>query len=160
MNLTYLDLGVMGVPLAIVLAVTVGMRRYMRSVADFLAASRCAGRYLICTASAETGAGVMIMISTLEVFSRTGFSLRFWDSITSVIFFFFGLVGLITYRFRETRALTFHQFFELRYSRGVRVFASFLNVFSGLFNFGLQPAVGARFFVYFCGCPSSACLAA
>jgi SSS family solute:Na+ symporter len=89
------------------------------------------------------------------VFSQTGFSLGFWNSISSAIFFYFGLVGLITYRFRETRALTFHQFFELRYSKGIRVFASFLNIFSGLFNFGLQPAVGARFFVYFCGLPEN-----
>ncbi len=154
MNLTPLDLIVMGVPLAIVFAVSTYMRRYMRSVADFLAASRCAGRYLICTAAGETGASVMIMITTLEIFSRTGFSMRFWDfSVTSIALFFFSLLGLIVYRFRETRALTFHQFFELRYSKGVRVFASFLNAFSGLFNFGVQPAVGARFFVYFCGLP-------
>jgi SSS family solute:Na+ symporter len=153
MNLTLLDYGIIGVPLLVIVVFSLYMRRYMRSVADFLAASRCAGRYLICTASGATGASVMIMITALEMFSKTGFSLRFWDSLILVIFFFFGLVGLVGYRFRETRALTFHQFFELRYSRGVRVFASFLNVFSGVFNFGIQPAVGARFFVYFCDLP-------
>ena len=153
LTLTFFDFAVMGIPLILILAVTILTQQYLRSVADFLAAGRCAGRYLICTASAETGAGVALVIGALEVFSKAGFSLRLWDSLSSSIFFFFGLIGLITYRFRETRALTFHQFFELRYSRGVRIFASFLNVFSGLFNFGLQPAIGARFFVYFCGFP-------
>ena len=155
MRLTTLDLLVIGIPFLVILAVTYFMRRYTRSVADFLAASRCAGRYLICTALAELGSSVMAVIIGLEVFSKTGFSLNFWSSFGGIIFFVFGLLGLITFRFRETRALTFHQFFEVRYSKGVRVFASFLNVFSGIFNFGLQPAVQSRFFVYFCGLPET-----
>lgn len=152
-NLTQLDLWVLGVPFVIIVTVTHLLRRYTRSVADFLAASRCAGRYVICTAIAETGSTVMGVMVGLEVFSRTGFSLRYWESFGSIVSFVFGLLGLIIYRYRETRALTFHQFFEMRYSKGLRVFASFLNVFSGIFNFGIQPAVGARFFVYFCGLP-------
>jgi SSS family solute:Na+ symporter len=155
MNLTALDLAAIIVPFGVVLWVALALRRYMRSVADFLAASRCAGRYLICTAIGETGSSVMVMLTMLEVFSKTGFSLRFWEGFSGVILFFFGLLGLVVYRFRETRALTFHQFFEMRYSKGVRVLACFLHVFSGLFNFGVQPAVGARFFVYFCGLPES-----
>ena len=152
-TLTSLDLMVMAIPLGLVLAVSLFMRRYMRSVADFLAASRCAGRYLISTAMAETGASVMIMIVALEVFSRVGWSLKYWEAFTGIILFFMGLLGIVSYRFRQTRALTFHQFFEIRYSKGVRVFGSFLHAFSGLLSFGVQPAVGARFFVYFCGLP-------
>ncbi len=152
-NLTQLDLWVLGLPFLIIVAVTHYLRRYTRSVADFLAASRCAGRYVICTAIAETGSTVMGVMVGLEIFSRTGFSLGYWQHFGSIVSFVFGLLGLIIYRYRETRALTFHQFFEMRYSKGLRVFASFLNVFSGIFNFGIQPAVGARFFVYFCGLP-------
>lgn len=153
MNLTSLDLWVLGLPFILIIVVTHLLRRYTRSVADFLAASRCAGRYVICTAIAETGSTVMGVMMGLEIFSRTGFSLRYWEHFGSIVSFVFGLLGLIIYRYRETRALTFHQFFEIRYSKGLRVFASFLNVFSGIFNFGVQPAVGARFFVYFCGLP-------
>lgn len=155
MNVSSLDLLVICVPLALVFGVSMYMRRYMRSVADFLAAGRCAGRYLISTAVDATGSSVVALIAAFEVFSKAGFSLSFWNSFTAIIFFFFGVLGLIGFRFRETRALTFHQFFEIRYSKGVRVFSSVLNVFSGLFNFGVQPAVGARFFVYFCGLPET-----
>ena len=152
MHLSGLDFLAMSVPLAAVLFVTLLMRRYVRSVADFLAANRCAGRYVISTALTGTSS-VMGLCVALEVFSKAGFSLGFWSGFTGLIGFFFGLLGLVSYRFRETRALTFHQFFEVRYSKQTRIFASFLNVFSGLFNFGLEPAVGARFFVYFCGLP-------
>jgi SSS family solute:Na+ symporter len=141
--------------MVIVLAIAIIMRRYMHSVADFLAANRCAGRYLICSSLAELGAAVMSSVMVMESFSKTGFSLGLWSSFTGTIFFMFTLFGVVTYRFRETRCLTFHQFLEVRYSRGIRVFSSFINIFSGMFNFGLIPAVGGRFFVYFCGLPET-----
>lgn len=159
MNLTLLDYAIIGIPLALVLAVSLLMRRYNNTVADFLAADRSAGRYLITTAASHLGAAVMLMVASLEVFSRTGFSMGFWNNFTGVFFLVMTLFGVVTFRFRETRCLTFHQFFEVRYSKGMRVFASFTNIFSGLINFGLVPAVGARFFVYFCGYPEQLHLA-
>lgn len=153
LTLTWIDYLVICLPLAAVIGVTFYMIRFMRSVADYLAASRAAGRYVICTAGAELGATVVILAATLEAFSRTGWSLSLWNSFQWPIIFFMTLLGLVYVRFRETRALTFHQFFEMRYGKGIRVFASFANIFSGLFNFGIGPAVGARFFIYFCGFP-------
>ena len=155
MNLSTLDLIIIAVPAVVVFAVALVMRRYLRSVADFLAAGRCAGRYLICTASAEIGAGISGLVVGLEVFSKTGFSLDLWVGFVGLVYFMLTLLGFVTFRFRETRALTFHQFFEVRYSRGLRVFASLLNCASGLFTFGIIPGISARFFVYFLGLPET-----
>ena len=155
MNLTVLDYLIIGVPLVVVLIIAFVMRRYMKSVADFLAANRCAGRYLICSAAAEIGAAVMGTVMMMEGFSKTGFSLGIWWTFTVIMSFMLTLFGVVTYRFRETRCLTFHQFLEVRYSKGIRIFSSFINIFSGLINFGLIPAVGGRFFVYFCGFPET-----
>ena len=49
--------------------------------------------------------------------------------------------------------MTLAQFFEMRYSRNFRVFAGIFGWVSGVVNFGIFPAVGARFFIYFCGLP-------
>jgi len=61
--------------------------------------------------------------------------------------------GVVTYRFRETRSLTFHQFFEVRYTKAFRIFATGVNVLSSLLTLGIAPVVAARFFVYFLGLP-------
>jgi len=152
-QLTLLDIIIILSPFALMTWLTLYLRRYLRSVADYLAANRCAGRYLLCTSSGESGSSVFYMLAMLEIFSQSGFSLGLWNSFGSILLMFFGLLGVITYRYRQTRALTFHQLFEIRYGKKARVMASFLYIFSGIINFGVQPAVGARFCVYFLGLP-------
>lgn len=153
MNFSWIDYLVIGAPVLLVFAVSHYLQRYMRSVADFLAANRSAGRFLISTSMDAGGSNVMALLIAMEIFSNSGFSVGFWKSLGDIFFFVLGVLGLVSYRFRETRSLTFHQFFEVRYSKGIRIFASFLNVFSGTFNFGITPAIVARFFVYYCGMP-------
>jgi SSS family solute:Na+ symporter len=66
---------------------------------------------------------------------------------------FISLTGFVVYRFRRTRALTLAQFFEQRYSRRFRLFAGCLCWLSGIFNYGIFPAVTARFIIFFFGLP-------
>tara|TARA_Y100001960_G_scaffold61474_1_gene64267 strand:+ start:62 stop:1849 length:1788 start_codon:yes stop_codon:yes gene_type:complete len=54
-----------------------------------------------------------------------------------------------------TRSLTLAQFFEKRYSRNFRIFAGIVAFFAGIINFGIFPAVGAQFFINYCGLPES-----
>jgi len=84
-----------------------------------------------------------------------GFNLRWWEFTMGVVLLMITVSGWVIYRFRQTRALTMAQFFEIRYSRRFRIFAGLLAFVSGLINFGIFPAVGARFFIYFCGLPLS-----
>ena len=62
-----------------------------------------------------------------------------------------GLSRWVTYRFRQTRALTMAQFLEMRYGKKFRIFAGSICFTSGVINFGIFPAVGANFFNNFCG---------
>lgn len=154
MKLTALDLLIIGAPIALMIWLTLYLRRYMTGVSDFLAAGRGAGRYLIATSSGEVAAGVLGLVAAMEVFSRAGFSLQLWGGFTGVLYLFIVISGYFSYRLRETRVLTLHQFLEVRYSRRLRIFAGMLTFFSGAFFFGVVPGVSARFFVNFLNLPA------
>ena len=126
-------------------------KKYTKSVADFLAANRCVGRYLLGIAQGEAGLGAISVIALFEIFYQIGFVKNFWGGFVAPISLFIALSGWVVYRFRATRAMTMAQFFEMRYSRKFRIFSGIIGVISGVINFGIFPAVGARFFINFCG---------
>ncbi len=153
MNMTGIDWLIMaGVYCALVLGVLVS-RRYMRSVADFLAAGRTAGRYLISVSQGIAGIGAITLIANMEMNLEAGFSMSWWGLSMALFVTIVVASGWISYRFRATRCLTMAEFFERRYSKKFRVFAGFVAYGSGIINFGIYPAVGARFFIYFMGLP-------
>jgi len=127
----------------------------MRSVSDFLAAGRTGGRYLISLSQGTASLGAITIVGMLEMNYIAGFNMRWWEMAMAVVVVGISVSGWVLYRFRQTRALTMAQFFEIRYSRNFRIFAGTLAFLSGIINFGIFPAVSARFFIYFCGLPKT-----
>ena len=155
MNLSIIDW-------AIVITVLAGMiysvsftKGLMRSVTDFLSAGRTAGRYLISVSQGAAGLGAISIVSFLEVGYITGFSFQWWGLSQGILVLALTASGWVIYRFRQTRSLTLAQFFEKRYSRNFRIFAGIIAFVCGIINFGIFPAVGAQFFISYCGFPDS-----
>lgn len=155
MQMHWIDWGIILILPAIMIAVAVYTKKYTRSVADFLAAGRCARRYLISTADGIAALGAISIVCLFEVFYSAGFSAFWWTAIPNLVMVVIALSGWVVYRFRATRALTMAQFFEIRYSKKFRIFAGLLAWVCGIINFGIFPAVGGRFFLYFCGLPET-----
>ncbi|MFH1688243.1 MAG: sodium:solute symporter [bacterium] len=153
MNLSAVDWTIVFVVLALMIFSVEASRRLMRSVADFLAAGRSAGRYVISVASGVAGLGAITVVGNLEMNLIAGFSMAWWGMTMSLVILIITVSGWVIYRFRQTRCLTLAQYFEKRYSRRFRVSAGMICFLSGIVNFGIFPAVGARFFIYFCGLP-------
>jgi SSS family solute:Na+ symporter len=141
-------------PLTVVVAFAVYTNCYVKSVAEFLSAGRSAGRYLLANAKGESESGLSSSISIFELILASGFVVSFWDKITYPIAILFAISGFVIYRFRETRALTLAQFLEIRYSRRFRLFMGILAFISGILNYGVFPAISARFFIYFLDLPT------
>ena len=142
-------------PVAFVVFVALRAQRYVHGVADFLSAGRIARRYTLCVASGEANFGLITLLGALEGYYNSGFAYSFWGAIIAPVGMVLGLVGFCNYRFRETRAMTMGQFFEMRYNRPFRTVASFVQALYGVLNYAIFPAVGARFLMYFLRLPVS-----
>jgi SSS family solute:Na+ symporter len=141
------------IPLFVVLGLGLFTQQYMQSVSHFLTGGRLAGRYLLAVAGGELQAGAVVFVALFEVIGNSGFTASWWGAITTPVWLYVGVSGFVIYRYRQTRAMTLAQFFELRYSKSYRIFTGFLGFIAGMLNFGIIPAIGSRFLVYFWGLP-------
>ncbi|MFH1615829.1 MAG: sodium:solute symporter [Planctomycetota bacterium] len=153
MNMHFLDWTVVLIVIVSLIALAIWSKKYTQSVADFLAANRCGGRYLMTVAHGMSALAVVNTVARFEMYYKSGFVSNWWNMSMAPLSVILMIVGYQIYRFRETRVLTTGQFFEIRYSKSYRKFMGVLGWLAGVINFGIFPAVGGRFFIYFCGLP-------
>ena len=155
MNMQLLDWGILAALLVVLVWGALSTKRYTHSVAAFLAAERCGGRYLICVADNMAQLGVITLVWYFEQNYQVGYTSFWWPLMEGPAMIIMAITGWVIYRYRQTRAMTLAQFFEMRYSRNFRVFAGVVAYVAGIINFGIFPSVGARFFMALCGLPSA-----
>ncbi|MCI0513112.1 sodium:solute symporter [candidate division KSB1 bacterium] len=155
MNLNGLDWGIVLAVLIFLFLSVFASRKFMRSVADYLSAGRTAGRYIISISQGIAALGAITVVANFEMNFQAGFAMSWWNFSMGVVVLLITVSGWVAYRFRETRAMTMAQFFEMRYSKNFRLFAGMLGYLAGIVNFGIFPAVEAHFFMYFCGLPQT-----
>ncbi len=151
--MTWLDWTIVLIMYVGLVSIVLLTRGRMRGVTDYLAAGRGAGRYLLTIGMGIAGLGAITVVAELEAGFEAGFALRWWGLSMAIFQLVVVVSGWVNYRFRRTRSLTLAEFFERRYSRRFRIFAGSVAFGAGLINFGIFPAVGARFFIYFLGLP-------
>ena len=153
--MAWVDWTILASFLALLTCTALMAKHYTRSVADFLAANRAAGKYLLAVGDGMAGLGAISLVAMFQQYYEGGFTQIWWHATVSALTVFVAITGWVVFRFRQTRALTLGQFFEIRYSRRFRIFAGLLLFISGIINFGIFPSVGARFAIYFCDLPES-----
>ncbi len=157
--MTGIDYTLVCIWVVFIVAVSLFCRRLSTSVADFLSANRCAGRYLLCTATDMGTFAAIYVIAVFQQFYQSGFPGEWWNwLIVMPVMMILPMTGWVQYRYRESRAQTMPELFQMRYGRKFRIFSGALAFVAGVLNYGIFPAVTARFLVAFCGMPDSVSL--
>ena len=148
-----IDWFIVVVPVCFVLGIAIYAKKYVRGVAEFLAAGRVAGRYVISVGDLQAGLSVITLIALCESEYQCGMAMGLWSKLTIPVSIFLSLTGYCLYRYRQTKCLSIGQFLEIRYNRPLRIVAAFIRTVAEMITNSIGPAVAARFFIYFIGLP-------
>jgi len=150
-NFTTMDWAIVGVYLAVTLAVGIFANRFIHTVRAYLVGGGASGTSLNAATYISTGLGlVTLMYAGIDGFSH-GFAyvtLALIGFATGVII---GATGLVIKPLRQMKLLTIPEFFERRFSRRVRILGGVICVLAGVLNMGLFPKMGAMFITYATG---------
>ena len=149
----FIDWLIFIIPLSFILGLAVYSRKYVRGIADFLAAGRVAGRYVISVGDMQAGLSIITLIALCEREYQCGLAMSFWGAIVVPVSIFISLSGYCLYRYRQTKCLSIGQFLEIRYNRPLRIVAATVRTIAEMITNAIGPAVAARFFIYFLGLP-------
>ena len=146
-NFTSLDWCIVVAYLLISIFVGIWANRYVGNIAGYLVA----GRTLRIRLALATMTGTEIGLVTVMYSAELGFTQQYASLYLAlyelVILLFIGLTGVVVYRLRKSKVLTIPEYYERRYSRGVRVLGGVMMVLSGVLNMGLFLKAGALFLV-------------
>lgn len=144
--------------LYIVIAFLVGIaaRKRIKNVADFLVAGRQIRFHLGVASLVATELGLVTVMYFAEQGFRYGFAAFIIGIIWSAAYLLIGSTGFIVERVRRLEIMTITEYFELRYSKGVRALGATLLIVAGVLSLGVFLKLGAVFMVHFTNIPATA----
>jgi Na+/proline symporter len=137
------------------LVVTLGLglyaKRYVGRLEDYLVASRGMGLYVGTASLVSTEIGIITYMYQAQFGFLAGFSAFVVGLITIAVCYAVGRTGFVITHLREMEIMTVPEYFERRYTRGVRVLAGAIMAFGGCLNLGIFPLIEARFLTILTG---------
>ena len=128
-------------------------KRYLGDVSHYLVAGRELGLYVGIATLAATEIGTITYMYNGELGYRFGFASFAAALISGVVMIVVGRTGFIISRFRELKLMTVPEFFEVRYSRGLRLLTGMLVALGGILNMGVFLKIEGEFLTIVSGIP-------
>ena len=150
-NFTTLDWCIVAVYLVTSILVGIWANKYVGNLSGYLVA----GRTLRLRLAVATMTGTEIGLVTVMYSAELGFVQQYASLYLALyelaVLLFVGLTGFVVYRLRQTEVMTIPEYYEQRYSQGVRVVGGIMMVVSGVLNMGLFLKAGSLFLVSITG---------
>jgi len=137
-------------------SVAVGLigKKFLGDVSHYLVAGRELGLYVGIATLAATEIGTITYMYNAELGYRFGFASFAAALISGLVMVFVGRTGFIIRRFRELRLMTVPEFFEVRYSRGLRLVTGIVVALGGILNMGVFLKIEGEFLTVISGIPA------
>ena len=142
---TTIDWIIVGCYLALSLAFGVWGKRFIGSVSDYLVAGRELGLYIGIATLAATETGTITFMYNGEFGYRYGFVAFAAALISGGVMILVGKTGFVISRLRQLELMTVPEYFEKRYSRGLRLLVGALVAIGGILNMGVFLRVEGEF---------------
>src|SRR5215475_14273270 len=126
-------------------------RKYVGSTAHFLVAGRELGTWIGVATLAATEIGTITFMYNSELGYRYGFAALSAALISGVVMIFVGRTGFVISRLRELRLMTVPEYFEVKYSRGLRILTGVLVALGGILNMGVFLKIEGEFLTVISG---------
>lgn len=145
MNFTTIDWAIVIIYLAISVGIGLLGKKYVGSVSHYLVAGRELGLYLGIATLAATEIGTITFMYNGELGYKYGFAAFAAALISGIVMIIVGRTGFIISRFRELKLMTVPEYFEIKYSRGLRIVTGILVALGGILNMGVFLKIEGEF---------------
>jgi SSS family solute:Na+ symporter len=120
-------------------------KRYIAGLSEFLVAGRQLGTFIGVATLAATEIGTITFMYYAELGYKTGFASFVNGLIAGLVMITIGQTGLVIGKLRGLGLMTVPEFFEVRYSRKLRVLTGILVATGGILNMGVFLKVEGTF---------------
>lgn len=155
MNFSLLDWLIVIVYIGITLWAGLAGKKYISDATGFLLAGRHLGKFIGIATLAATEIGTITFMYYAELGYKTGFASFVNGLIAGGVMIFLGASGFMIHKLRDMGLTTVPEFFEVKYSRRLRVVAGVLVAVGGLLNMGVFLKVEGTFLTIIAGLPVS-----
>jgi solute:Na+ symporter, SSS family len=145
MNFTAIDWAIVIIYLAASVSVGLIGKRYVGKLSHYLVAGRELGLYLGIATLAATEIGTITFMYNAELGYKYGFAAFAAAMISGIVMIIVGRTGFIISRFRELKLMTVPEYFEIKYSRGLRIVTGVLVALGGILNMGVFLKIEGEF---------------
>jgi SSS family solute:Na+ symporter len=150
---TILDWAILAIYLAGSMTAGIYGKRWVSGVSDFLVASRGLGLYIGIATLAATEIGTITFMYYAQLGYQTGFSSFSVGLISGVVMILVGRSGFIVKKLRDLRLMTVPEYFEVRYSKNLRILTGLLVAIGGILNMGVFLRIEGTFLALLTGIP-------
>lgn len=144
-NFTALDWAIVGVYLVGCVAAGLYVQKYIANMGDFVVAGRSLDSFLSIATMLGSEIGLVTVMYAAQKGFMGGFASFYIGLVGGILCLVIGLTGLFVVPLRKLGVMTIPEYYELRFSRGVRIYGGLILAITGILNMGMFLRTGALF---------------